>query len=428
MLHVILLKSRVDRIRGKVKVKVPVHLESGRVVMGYRYKGLAEKKIEKREKLVKDVPILTHTASWWRSYQTKGWDEWYQALFDKNKIEDKLVSPESDIWSLESKAEKAQDRFDSIEEEIEALKDKIYDINEDLLEAKDSGSIHKKDELKLKKQKLKEEIKEWLSKKCEALTVVRTLEKETEAPLEGHLPSPDYLQRIGEKAIRVALFKAGLAHFEKPGYHVDARRLVPSSVGWIHPDPSDWQDDWADEANNAGKSLSDALHYAMASRLPEGSYSIPSGLAKLRNWIKEAEQKVKEAKPRDLAMYLEEKKRYGKYIQAANVVLDTIYRRTQGILRNMGYSPDSYLYLYRGMNVRGVKRGQVLNLRRFKHNPLSSWSFDPGTAKGFGDKVFVTKVKVKDIVSTYMTGLGCSEESEVLIPAHVAAIAKVVVS
>jgi len=125
-------------------------------------------------------------------------------------------------------------------------------------------------------------------------------------------------------------------------------------------------------------------------------------------------------------------KRFDNYIKAANVVLDTVYGRTQEILRNMGYSPNSYLYLYRGIYVSmyttGLKAGKVLNLRKFKHNPLSSWSFDPSTALGFGSKVLVTKVKVKDIVSIYMTGLGCSEESEVLIPAHVAAVAKVVAS
>ena len=421
MLHVILLKSRIDRIRGKVKVKVPVHLESGKVVMGYRYKGLAEKKIEKREKLVKDVPVI----------ESDNELKWIQRLVKQKKIEEKLVSPESNLWGYGSErddeaVEDAQHKLDLIDDKIDRFEDRVEDVNigmELIREKANLRPLVKKerlDKLKQKKQELKAKIDELKPKSKELEQKIDHLENKSDksdmkAPLEGHLPHSHDLKMLGEKAIRKALRKVGLSNFKKPG-------AGSFTEDWYKPEVRDWQDDWADNANDNGTSLCDILHYAVASRLPEGAYAIPSGMKKLKSRIETAKNLAAEY---GIGSYQKEMGRFNTYIKAANVVVDVVYQRTQKILSNLGYSRESYVYLYRGMDVEGVKKGRVINLKKLKHNPLSSWSFDPETAEGFGKHIFVTKVKVKDIVSVYMTGLGCSEESEVLIPAHVASIAKV---
>jgi hypothetical protein len=303
--------------KALVKVKVPVRLDSGKIVMGYRYKrtGDLNNPFQKKKKvLLKDL-----------KYD-------FDYLFDNNAIELKLLDS-----------------------------DTIYRLKNEFLD--------------------KVEYKE---KKASAVYKKR-LEKLRQIDDSREIPFASILKKTGERAIEKSLKKAGII---------------------THKQSRDWQDGWALHANNHGDSTSDILQFVMSKRLPKGTYAESHGVAALLRSMKvNIKYGEKYEKESDKIM-----------LKAADVVLDTIYSRTQSILKNMGYSPDDSIFLYRGMSSYRLKSGKVYSFKNFKSNPLSSWSINPDTAMTFGNKVLITKVKVKDIFSVYLTGFGCREESEVVLP------------
>lgn len=454
MLHVI-LKSRFD-ITGKIKVKVPVRYKTGKMAMGYRYKVISKKKQKQREKYVRDVPL-------WKGSDRKVWNRWVEELITAGKIEKRLLSPESEflqfsfdaITHYEEEAEKKEKEADRIEEKVESLEDQLDGIGKDIDDKKDRISklknqpgasakrrnsshikfLQNKLRVLLPKRnkwnlKLKDSRKQMNDLRTESNRLERLSEKHVSSELQGHIPGPESLKREGIKAISKSLKKLGLDHLKTPMFSEDIDPHL-----WRNSKPREWQDDWATTSNDDGEDLCDALQYAMSSRLPDGSYDIPPGLGKLRKGIEKTKIAYQTGNitykkdaaaltsSRSSGKLIKDSKKvldmYDNYIKAANVVLDTVYQRTQKILTNLGYSSGDYIYLYRGMDTHdpALQKGRMLNIRKFKHNPLSSWSIDPTVAEEFGNKLLVTKVKVKDIVSVYLTGLGCLNESEILIPA-----------
>jgi hypothetical protein len=365
---------------GKIKVKVPVHMKSGKVIMGYRYKGLTN--VAKRKKLVRDVPP-------YEEGRPSGVTEY---------VEKKLLSPESDIWEAEAQLFLVEE-LESAESNLEDLLDGYESTYNRLITSSYRGvSKEVGAYLKFLESRISSAKKD-LDEVRNTTKVLRANNGEKESELQDKLmPGYKTLKRIGEQAIKVALKKAGFSKIK-----------IPEELDWENDiiEPREWQDAWAGHANNSGRSCSDVLQYVMSKRLPEGVYAIPPSLKKITSQISKTNG-------------------YDTIIKAGNVVLDVVRSRSQAILSKMGYKPNDYIYLYRGMRVTvHAKPGSILNLKKLKHNPLSSWSIDPSTAARFGNHLFVTKVKIKDIMSIYLTGLGCRDESEVLIPADVASVAKV---
>jgi hypothetical protein len=89
------------------------------------------------------------------------------------------------------------------------------------------------------------------------------------------------------------------------------------------------------------------------------------------------------------------------------------YHNTQKHLSSMGIKE---VYVARGMKLQGSGPEQV----QVKLQPASSFSANYGTAKSFagGKSVFLAKVPASQVLSSYVTGFGCSSEHEVVVLAH----------
>lgn len=94
------------------------------------------------------------------------------------------------------------------------------------------------------------------------------------------------------------------------------------------------------------------------------------------------------------------------------------YHETQDLLKSQGIE---HMYLARGMKIDSHTHKEIVNGPvQLKLQPASSFSVNYGTAKSFGGAgtVFLTKVPRSQILSTYLTGFGCSKEHEVVVIAH----------
>jgi len=93
-----------------------------------------------------------------------------------------------------------------------------------------------------------------------------------------------------------------------------------------------------------------------------------------------------------------------------------MYRATQADLAARGVKD---VYVARGMKISGGVHPEIAGV---KLQPISSFSTKYSTATGFsGSKgsVFSAKVPASQVLSTYMSGFGCSNEHEVTVLAHV---------
>jgi hypothetical protein len=93
-------------------------------------------------------------------------------------------------------------------------------------------------------------------------------------------------------------------------------------------------------------------------------------------------------------------------------VIDAVYQRTQDRFRELGYSPDDYVTLYRGIKDLDIP---ISGVYRYQGNVLESWSVSPREAKFFGDKVLIAEIPVSSIWSTSRTGPGSFREGEFII-------------
>lgn len=94
-------------------------------------------------------------------------------------------------------------------------------------------------------------------------------------------------------------------------------------------------------------------------------------------------------------------------------VIEAMYTNTQDTFKQLGFSPDDEIEIYRGI---GGTRGTYLagETVEVHGNPAESWSLSPGVADGFGKVILMSKVKVRNILSTAMSGFGCMNEIEIV--------------
>ena len=94
--------------------------------------------------------------------------------------------------------------------------------------------------------------------------------------------------------------------------------------------------------------------------------------------------------------------------------LNAMYDNTQEQLAKQGLKPDDEITLFRGVNtdIGNMQPGQSM---KYKGNAAESWSLSASTASSFGHAVLMSKVKAKNILSTFASGFGCMNEQEVVI-------------
>lgn len=91
-----------------------------------------------------------------------------------------------------------------------------------------------------------------------------------------------------------------------------------------------------------------------------------------------------------------------------------MYRNTQNYLASKGID---HMYLARGMKMSASEGAAIKDV---KMQPMSSFSTSISVAKNFaaGGSVYLVKVPRSQIVGTYLTGFGCSNEHEVVVLAN----------
>lgn len=92
------------------------------------------------------------------------------------------------------------------------------------------------------------------------------------------------------------------------------------------------------------------------------------------------------------------------------------YHATQEHLKAAGHD---FLYMARGMGMKSGKNSPV-GPAALKLQPASSFSVDYSTARSFGHggTVYLVKVPRQQVLSSYMTGFGCTGEHELVVLAH----------
>jgi len=92
------------------------------------------------------------------------------------------------------------------------------------------------------------------------------------------------------------------------------------------------------------------------------------------------------------------------------------YHETQDLLSQHGIKD---VYLARGMKLSTATQTHA-GPSKLKLQPASSFSANYSTAKSFasGGTVYLTKVPASQVLSTYMTGFGCTSEHEVVVLGH----------
>ncbi len=90
------------------------------------------------------------------------------------------------------------------------------------------------------------------------------------------------------------------------------------------------------------------------------------------------------------------------------------YHETQAHFKKMGISE---VYVARGMKIQHSGGPDLVNL---KLQPASSFSANFGTAQSFagGASMYFSKVPASQVLSSYATGFGCTNEHEVVVLAH----------
>lgn len=99
--------------------------------------------------------------------------------------------------------------------------------------------------------------------------------------------------------------------------------------------------------------------------------------------------------------------------------IKAIYDETQKWFKEQGFEPDDTVVLYRGVK-------EELTASKYALQPLSSFSLSKKVAEEFAwddetalnGTVFRAEVPIKNIFSTPLTGIGCTNEEEVVVVGH----------
>jgi len=109
---------------------------------------------------------------------------------------------------------------------------------------------------------------------------------------------------------------------------------------------------------------------------------------------------------------------FGAEMQTTFLEVNKIH--TKNVFSNFGLSQDDFVLVYRGQKTGLMDVGSLVN---YTGNVLESWSFSLVTAMRFskmgygrGGVVLGRYIKVSEIFSSAISGLGCYSEQEVIIP------------
>lgn len=124
--------------------------------------------------------------------------------------------------------------------------------------------------------------------------------------------------------------------------------------------------------------------------------------------------------------------KYGRFVndRMVQIVGDGVYRATQKSLADMGFGPDDRVQVHRGVKSTDLELGD-----RYLTNPMSSFSAEQLTAKGFtinygrmmeGSAVITSEVPVKKVFSiSSVSGFGEPDEREIVVLGHVNQVDKI---
>jgi len=101
-------------------------------------------------------------------------------------------------------------------------------------------------------------------------------------------------------------------------------------------------------------------------------------------------------------------------ISKAIPLVKQVYANTQNMFKAMGFKPDDTIFVYRGMAT-PVRDLNAVGGLVYHGNSSESWTFKKDIADGFGNRTYVSRVKIKDIYSTAYTGIGVMREGEVVV-------------
>jgi len=96
-------------------------------------------------------------------------------------------------------------------------------------------------------------------------------------------------------------------------------------------------------------------------------------------------------------------------------VLKSMNKNTKNVLKDLGYEPDSLIPIYRGVQ---EELGELGDKVLVKGNALESWSLSEDVATEFAEgtgTVLYKEVPAKDVLGTFLSGFGCTDEDELVI-------------
>lgn len=127
------------------------------------------------------------------------------------------------------------------------------------------------------------------------------------------------------------------------------------------------------------------------------------------------EEKTFHSAAKDLGVTLKTPAEVDSFKSALKDFVLAQYHETQDHMKQLGVK---HVYLARGMH--GLTSKGMHERVNLKLQPASSFSANIGTAKSFagGESLFLTKVPVTQLLSSYVTGFGCTNEHEVVVLAH----------
>ncbi len=206
-------------------------------------------------------------------------------------------------------------------------------------------------------------------------------------------PSSIKIGSIVQKNITNTVIKSNIEHI-KDNVSKDLSKIV----GISHTDATLFLLQWARSSNdNEIKSLTMQQDAAELFNIPLSEFS--------KNRLEKLKSKI----PVEASRVIDKDKQ-------KNTIL-AIWKNTQNYFKSLGYKPTDKIRLYRGVSFdKEVKYG----FHPVSGNALESWTTHKSIAKRFTSEkkygyVIESDIEIQDLVSTGITGIGCTNELEVII-------------
>lgn len=223
------------------------------------------------------------------------------------------------------------------------------------------------------------------------------------AKLKTTLRSMGSADAAGNKKIVEAQLQAKLK--DAPHFQALKAKATPGSYSLERNLISAW-------ASSSGDDNSKSVALQLAVR---DAFSIPAEHleTKALTSLKNGEKATYESAAAQLGVKVDTPESMASFRSALQEFVMAQHSVTQETLKAKGID---HIYVARGMKVdHGTGKVKV------KLQPASSFSADYSTAKSFAGSwgtVFLAKVPASQVLSTYMTGFGCTDEHEVVVMGH----------